>query len=169
MTIMTVLALGLGACQTTQDAARNVRVAWVGQPVDAFFVENGPPVSSYARRDGGAIFTWRGGEASYVVPAQVQRSPGSAQPLASTSRTETRVSNPSLGTQVTRSTTTSFSFGVPQPSATQVIRPARRVELVCEAQIAVDDEGIIESVRISRDTQGEFLSFSRCADVFGSG
>ncbi|WP_349370920.1 hypothetical protein [Salinarimonas sp.] len=161
------LAVTLSACQTTQQAAERVQGKWIGQPVDAFFVENGPPVSSYALADGGLIYTWRGGEASFVRPAQVRTTPlAPSQPLMSRSRTTTTTSAPEPGTTVTRTTTTSASFGFTPPAVTTVVRPAERVNLVCEAQITADAEGVIRAVRISRDTQGAFLSLSRCADIF---
>jgi len=49
-----------------------------------------------------------------------------------------------------------------------MVRPPQQVHLVCEAQITADDQGIIQSVRISRDTEGAVFSLSRCGDIFGN-
>ncbi len=162
-----IATAGLSACQTTQEVAQEMRGKWIGQPVDAFFVMNGPPVAEYALSGGGTIYTWRGGEDSFTRPAQIRTTTVGGQSIGS-SQTRSRTTNPSPGTTVTRSTTTSASFGLPAITQDVMVRPAERVELVCEAQLAVDSAGIIEQVRISRDTEGRGFSFSRCAEVFGS-
>mgnify|MGYP005849596035 CR=1 FL=1 len=167
----TIAALALGAlalagCQTTEDAAVGLQSRWIGQPVDRFFVENGPPLSSFQLGDGSTIYTWRGGEMSYVQPAQVISTPvGPSQPLTSTTSTRTTTSRPAPGTTVTRTTTTSSSFGL-TPTVTTVVQPARTVTLLCEAQITANPDGTITNVRISRDTEGDGFSLSRCADLF---
>ncbi|MBB4038780.1 hypothetical protein GGR34_000409 [Microvirga flocculans] len=169
-TVVAVLAAGLvlAGCKTTEQAATAVRAKWIGQPVDRFFMENGPPVSSYALDSGGIIYTWRGGEMSYVRPAQYQTRPAfGASPMRTTERTTVMTAHPSPGVTVTRSRTTSSSFGFSAPSVTTMVQPAQQVNLVCEAQITADDKGRIVAVRISRDTEGAALSFSRCADIFG--
>ena len=48
-----------------------------------------------------------------------------------------------------------------------MVAPPRDETLNCEAQITVDRKGTIQTIRISGDTDGEGLSMSRCADVFG--
>lgn len=160
-------ALALGACKTTEEAARNVRGKWIGQRADAFFIENGPPVSSFELDGGGTIYTWRGGETSYVRPARVTTQPAFGSNNFSTrSRTTSATFETGPGSTVTRSRTTTTSFGY-SPQAV-LVQPAERVELVCEAQIATDTNGIITSVRINRDTEGAFLSLSRCADLFAT-
>lgn len=161
-------AVMLAGCKTTEEAAQAVRAKWIGQSIDRFFVENGPPVSSYALEGGGTIYTWRGGETSYVRPAQYQTQPAfGASPIRATEKTTTVTASPSPGVTVTRSTTTSSSFGYTPPSVTTMVRPAERVNLFCEAQITADEQGTIMAVRINRDTQGAALSFSRCAEIFG--
>lgn len=161
-------ALVLAGCKTTEEAAQAVRAKWTGQPIDRFFVENGPPVSSYALESGGMIYTWRGGETSYVKPAQYQTQPAfGASPMRTTEKTTTFTSNPAPGVTVTRSSTTSSSFGYTPPSVTTMVRPAERVNLFCEAQITADEQGMIMAVRINRDTQGAAFSLSRCAEIFG--
>lgn len=138
--ILTVALAGLAlaGCQTTEEAARNIQNRWLGQPADSFFVANGPPVSSFSRDNGGQIYTWRGGEHTSVTPAQMR---------------------------------TTIQQGKPAPfqrsSVISTYQPAQRHDYVCEAQIAVDPAGVIESVRISRDTDGVGFSLSRCAEVFG--
>lgn len=165
--VIGALALGLSGCQTTQEVAQEMRSKWIGQPVDEFFVMHGPPVSDYGLSGGGTIYTWRGGEADYTRPAQIRSTTVGGQTIGS-SQTRSRTTHPAPGTTVTRSTTTSASIGLPALTQDIMVRPAERIHLVCEAQISVDDEGIIEQVRISRDTEGRGFSFSRCAEVFGS-
>jgi hypothetical protein len=157
------VAVLLAGCKTTQEAAVAVQGKWVGQPVDRFFIANGPPVSEFPLDSGGTIYTWRGGDASYTRPAQIQ-TVRPATPLVANTVTRTSTYNPAPGTTVTRSSTT--SFGISAPAATTVVRPAQRVEIVCEAQITADREGKIVAVRISRDTQGAAFSLSRCAELF---
>ncbi len=165
--LVAVAAVGLSACQTTQEVAQEIRGEWIGQPVDSFFVMHGPPVSEYALSSGGTIYTWRGGEDSFTRPAQIRSTTVGGQRIGS-SHTRSRTTHPGPGRTVTRSTTTSTSFGFPGITQDVIVRPAERVELVCEAQLSVDRQGIIEQVRISRDTEGRGFSFSRCAEVFGS-
>lgn len=160
--------LALAGCKTTEEAAQAVRARWIGQPVDRFFIENGLPASSYVLDSGGTIYTWRGGETSYVRPAQYQTQPAfGASPMRTTEKTTTFSSSPSPGVTLTRSTTTSSSFGYTPPSVTTMVRPAERVNLFCEAQITADEQGTIMAVRINRDTQGAAFSLSRCAEIFG--
>lgn len=160
--------LALAACKTTEEAATAVRAKWIGQPIDRFFVENGPPVSSYALDTGGLIYSWRGGEMSYVKPAQYQTQSGfGAAPMKTSERTTTVTANPSPGVTVTRSSTTSSSFGFSAPSVTTMVRPAQQVHLICEAQITADKQGTIQAIRINRDTEGAAFSLSRCAEIFG--
>jgi hypothetical protein len=143
--------LVLAGCQTTEQASRTVQDKWIGRPADTFFVENGPPVSSFARDTGGHIYSWRGGETSSVIPAQVQVQQGSNQ--SQWSRTTT--GGNTVSTTSSSSTPTTVTY-----------RPERRFDYVCEAQITTNGAGIIEAVRISRDTDGVGLSFSRCSEVF---
>ena len=58
----------LTGCTTTKQAAEVLHSSWEGQPVDAFFVKYGPPVSQYTMADGGKIFTWIGGRADVSLP-----------------------------------------------------------------------------------------------------
>ncbi|MGO4571515.1 hypothetical protein [Microvirga sp. 2TAF3] len=163
------VALAVAGCKTTEEAASAVRAKWIGQPIDNFFVENGPPISSYTLDSGGMIYTWRGGETSFVRPAQYQTNSNfGSRPLSSTSKTTTVTANPSPGVTVTRSSTTNSSFGFSAAPTTTMVRPAQHVSLFCEAQITADDQGTIIAVRINRDTEGAAFSLSRCAEIFGS-
>ena len=45
-------------------------------------------------------------------------------------------------------------------------QPPRQLNYFCEMQIAANDQNVIESIRISRDTAGTRFSFSRCGEVF---
>lgn len=139
--MLTVVALA--GCQTSQEAARNMQNRWIGMPADSFFVENGPPVSTFQRDNGGEIYTWRGGEKTSVTPAQF--------------RSTVQPAKPSIHDR---------GYTAPRPTVVTTYQPERRYDYVCEAQIVADAQGIIEAVRISRDTDGVGLSFSRCAELF---
>lgn len=131
--ILAVLAtLGLAACQTTQDAAIGLEARYLGQPVDRFFIENGPPIARFQLQDGSTLYTWRGGETSYTRPGQVttQPAPGTAS------------------------------------GVTTIVQPPTIVNLLCEVQITANPGGAITDMRVSRDTEGSGLSFSRCAELF---
>ncbi|MBZ6077870.1 hypothetical protein [Microvirga puerhi] len=158
----------LVGCKTTEEAAQSVRAKWIGQPVDQFFIENGPPVSSFPLESGGTIYTWRGGEVNYVRPAQYETRPAfGASPLKVSERTTTVTTQPSPGVTVTQTRTTNSSFGYSGPQVTTLVRPAQNVHLACEAQITADQDGTIISARINKDSEGAGFSFSRCAEVFG--
>jgi hypothetical protein len=161
-------ALALAGCKTTEEAAQSARAKWIGESVDRFFVENGPPVSSYALDSGGTIYTWRGGEMDYVRPAQYSTQPGFSSPMRVSQKVTTVTAHRAPGVTVSRSSTTSSSFGFSSPPVTTMVRPPQQVHLVCEAQITADDQGIIQAVRINRDTEGAAFTFSRCAEIFGS-
>ncbi|HZH50341.1 MAG TPA: hypothetical protein VEZ16_00525 [Microvirga sp.] len=160
-------ALTLAGCKTTEEAARSVRAKWIGEPIDRFFVENGPPVSSYALESGGTIYTWRGGEMDYVRPAQYSTQPGFSAPMRISQKTTSVTAHPAPGVTVTRTKTTSSSFGLSAPPVTTMVRPPQHVHLECEAQITADEQGIIQAIRIARDTEGAGFSLSRCGEVFG--
>ncbi len=134
-----VLVAGLLAgCKTTEEAARSMRSDWVGRSTDSFFSAYGPPETSFDLDSGGRVFTWRGGEATSYQPGRYQTN---------------QVSHLSATGQIQRSTVTTY-------------QPPRRQDFVCEAQITADARGIIENIRISRDTDGRGLSLSRCAELF---
>ncbi len=174
-----LLGLGLvmvtmAGCATTQEANKAIQSRWIGQPSDAFFAAYGPPLRSFPLNNGGAVYSWRGGETTRVVPAQYQTvQPADAQPLApnplaQNTRTTTTVINPNPNTTVTKTTTTSMSIGMPSGQPQQVmVRPERVENLLCEAQITVDAGGTITNIQTSRDTTGAGFSLSRCAEVFG--
>lgn len=101
--------------------------------------------------------------------------PASTQPVwgRQVVRTETKVETPQPG--VTRTTTVTKSSGAsigwtPPASASsqgQLLSPARTEQLYCELQLTADQENIIRSIRISKDTAGAGFSLSRCAEVMG--
>ena len=136
--LVVAIAAALAGCQTTEKAAQTLKSEWIGQSADSFFVQNGPPVTGFPRDNGGQIYTWRGGEATSVRPGSFQ------------TRT---VPTQTLDGRRTTTTTTTY-------------QPPRQFNYVCEAQIVADPQGIIESIRISRDSDGMGLSFSRCAELF---
>lgn len=131
-------ALALTACQSSQEAVRLVQSEWVGQRADAFFVANGPPRDSFPRDGGGMIYTWRGGDATITRPGQLQA----------------------------RQTVGPAYDGRPLRGAIVNDQPPQQLNYFCEMQIAADNQDIIESIRISRDTAGTGFSFSRCSELF---
>lgn len=144
------VALLLSGCVTTADVTTSMQDRWTGQPVDAFFRSYGPPASSYKLGDGGQIFTWRGGTKVRHVPADyaiIHRDPFFDM------RPGFYRDHP-------------FYDGFDDPQMVMVA-PPRDETLNCEAQITVSRKRTIQSIRISSDTDGEGLSMSRCADVFG--
>jgi hypothetical protein len=164
-----ILMLAVAGCTTTEEANKAIKSQWIGQTSDAFFSQYGPPIRSFPLNDGGAVYTWRGGDTTRVIPAQYRTvTPGApADPLASSTRTTTTVSSPDPRTTVTETRTTSMRVGVtPQPQQI-LVQPERVEALFCEAQISVDVTGVITNIQASRDTDGAGLSLSRCAEVFG--
>jgi hypothetical protein len=67
----------------------------------------------------------------------------------------------------TRSSTVGTSVALPA-AAPVVVTPARRIEILCEAQIAVDTAGKITGFKITRDTRATGFALTRCAEVFDS-
>ncbi|WP_165224618.1 hypothetical protein [Affinirhizobium pseudoryzae] len=88
-------------------------------------------------------------------------------------RTETKVENPQPGvtrtTTVTKSSGASIGWNLPTSPASQgqLLSPARTEQLSCELQLTADQQNIIRSIRISKDTAGAGFSLSRCAEVMG--
>ncbi len=163
---LAVLALTTG-CVTTQEAERSMASRFIGQPSDAFFGAYGAPQSSFPLHNGNTLYTWRGGQTVYHLPAQYQtiNPPGAGQGSTST-KTTTHVSHPAPGQTVTETKTKSFSSGISIPQQVMV-SPPRDVSLFCEAQITVNPQGTITALRVTQDTDGAGLSLSRCAEVFG--
>ena len=164
---ITLGALALSACTTTEEANVAMQSRWIGQPADSFFTYYGPPVSSFPLNDGGEIFTWAGGETTRYIPAQYATP---AQPknddFGKVTKTRTETHQTADGRTITK--TTSSSFGLTQPApAAQLISPARTEQLYCKLQITVSPDRIIKMLRATNDTDGEGLSFSRCAEVLG--
>jgi hypothetical protein len=62
------LAVALGACQSTQEATKNLQSNWIGQSSDAFFIKHGAPIGDFALADGGKIYTWDGARTSVYIP-----------------------------------------------------------------------------------------------------
>ena len=65
--IVLPLLLAAAGCQTSAEAVSTVNAAWVGRPADDFFSRYGAPYASFPRQDGGAIYSWRGGEQTLAV------------------------------------------------------------------------------------------------------
>lgn len=88
-------------------------------------------------------------------------------------RTETKVENPQPGvtrtTTVTKSSGASIGWNPPAVSGSQgqLLSPARTEQLYCELQLTADQQNVIQSIRISKDTAGAGFSLSRCAEVMG--
>lgn len=166
-----LLAPGLAACTTTEEANKAIKSRFIGQSSDVFFSQYGAPLSEFQLNNGGTVYRWRGGETSRTLPAEYRTLAPASDPMAgkTTSKTTTTVSQPNSSTTVTetRTTSSSVSFGGAAGPQQVLVRPARVEHLFCEAQVTVDADGIITNVEATRDTDGEGFSLSRCAEVFG--
>lgn len=143
-----------GGCTTTEEANVAMRTDWVGRSSDDFFSAYGPPYQRYDRRDGGTIYSWRGGETERFVPAQFSTVGEGREQKSTTVVTDAR------GRSVIETSTRTQE---PQRIMTA---PPRSESLYCEAQITADADGIIRSIGATGDTDGEGLSFSRCGELF---
>ncbi len=162
LTMMAAALVALSGCTTTEEANTAIQSRWIGQPADAFFTRYGPPVNDFPTRDGGTIYTWRGGEKTNYIPAQYATPDNDDDDFARTkTRTVTRTSDDG-DEQVATTTRTSIGFSDNTP---RMISPARTEELFCEVQISAGTDDRITSIRASNDTTGEGLSLSRCAEV----
>lgn len=132
-------AVTIAGCKTTQEAAKAANQGWVGQPADTFFMQFGPPESSYDMDGGGRIYSWRGGDATSYRPG---------------------------GFQTQRTVAPSFAGAPPRVVTTTTYRPPVRRDYYCVAQITADAQGVIRNIRISQDTDGWGFSLSRCAELF---
>jgi len=59
--------LTLAACTTTQQAHDALQTRWLGRSADAFFVQYGPPASSFPLADGRLVYEWTGGRRNYAL------------------------------------------------------------------------------------------------------
>lgn len=190
--IVLPLLLAAAGCQTSAEAVSTVNAAWVGRPADDFFSRYGAPYASFPRQDGGAIYSWRGGEQTLAVntaprPPAFPPSPFGTAPAVQPASaplfgdTKSRTTSNSWvradGTKVTetRSRTTSASVNVDTTKligsllgaaagASAAPKPATRT-IVCELSITADPQGVITALSVKRDTEGAFLSLSRCGDI----
>lgn len=137
----------LAACQTTQQVDQAVRNSWIGQPSEAFFSMHGMPVSKESLDASGTAYVWRGGTTGLMRPPS----------LAFGSAPSQRGSFPAMASRVSQIEAMQGFYSL----------PPQWVELTCEVELIADVYGNIRTLRISRDTEGEFFSFSRCAEVFG--
>lgn len=162
-------AVLLAACASTEEAQNSMSSQFVGQPSDSFFARHGAPYSSFKLNSGSTVYRWRGGETSVYVPAEYRTIAPAAAPGASTStsHTTTSVSHPDSHTTVTESSTTRYGVGVSSPTQVMVT-PAHTRKVFCEAQLTVDPSGTITAVQVMQDTTGAGMSFSRCAEIFGT-
>ncbi|ESR23185.1 hypothetical protein [Lutibaculum baratangense] len=154
--VAAILAGATAGCVTTEQANQAIQMQWTGQPSDAFFSAYGPPVSEYRLNDGGTLYTWRGGETQRNVP-----------PVYRQMTEEEKKRQPAQQTIINVNTYGSPNWTPPPPPGQVLVSPGRYEYLGCEAQIATDRQGIITSIRTSKDSDGEGLAFSRCAEVFG--
>lgn len=156
--IAAIAIAALSGCTTTEEAQQVIQSRWIGQPTDLFFTQYGPPLSSYQLGNGSVIHTWRGGDTTrYIAPTY--SSPTPAKATTTTVREEV-----APGRVVTRTTT----VGAYPPAQPQMISPPQYQELYCELQITETPDRRIASIRASRDTDGEGLSLSRCAEVLNA-
>ncbi|MBD0414621.1 hypothetical protein [Oryzicola mucosus] len=158
----------LSGCTTTADANKQMRSDYIGRQSDAFFARYGPPSSSYKLNGGGTVYSWRGGQTTVTVPAQYKTVDTPVyDPFGSTStRTSTTITRPDDNTTVTETRTSRTDIRTVQQQV--LVSPAREKSLFCEARITADEKGVVTDIAVSRDTDGEGLSLSRCAEVFGA-
>lgn len=158
------LAILLAGCGATPERAQQVLSArFIGTPVDHFFSKYGMPQQSRPTSDGGTMYSWRGGQVSIQHPAQVQPI---AAPMPGTERTHTTTHTKQTGPGTTVTESTSTSFGISLAPPVVAVQPATSEELVCEAQITANAQGIITAFHTTRDTRGGEMGRSRCAEVF---
>jgi hypothetical protein len=148
----------LAGCTTTEEANTVIQSRWIGQPAELFFTQYGPPISEFPMGSGNILYTWRGGDKTRYIPPQYS----TPEPVQTTTRTVTR--EPKPGVTVTKTTTIGGGYA-PEP---QMISPPRYEELFCELQITADPSDRIVAIRATNDTDGEGLSFSRCAEVLNA-
>lgn len=170
--MMIFAAVAAAGCAGTQEAEKSMTTQFLGKPSDAFFAQYGAAQSSTKLNDGGTVYDWIGGRGTVNVPPVYRTAapPMMAMPAMGGTEThsKTTVSNPSPGTTVTTTKSTSVGFSVGVPTAMQVmVTPAQTVEVFCEAQITTNAQGIITHIHASNDTRGMGMSVSRCAEVFG--
>lgn len=55
---MIVGALALASCTTTEQANQAMADRYMGMPVDSFFLQYGPPATSYTLNDGRKMYLW---------------------------------------------------------------------------------------------------------------
>lgn len=156
--VAVLAAAVLSGCTTTEEANTVIQSRWIGQPAEVFFTQYGPPISEFPMASGNILYTWRGGDKTRYIPPQYS----TPTPAQTTTRTVTRETKP--GVTVTK-TTTLGGFPTAQP---QMISPPRYEELFCELQLTADPSDRIVAIRASNDTDGEGLSFSRCAEVLNA-
>lgn len=164
--------LAAAGCAGTQEAEKTMATQYLGKPGDTFFARYGAAQSTTRLSDGGTVYDWVGGRGTVNVPPVYRTAapPMMAMPAMGGIEThsKTTVSNPSPGTTVTTTRSTSVGFSVGVPTAMQVmVTPAQTVEVFCEAQITTNAQGIITHIHASNDTRGMGLSLSRCAEIFG--
>jgi hypothetical protein len=147
--------LALAGCTTTEEAQQVIQSRWVGQPIDAFFTQYGPPISEYPLPNGTVIYTWRGGDKTRYIPPTYTMS----EPARTVVRTETRQTGSGQTVTETRVIARDPGWGP------EMISPPQYQELFCELQITAGKWRTIMTIRASNDTDGEGLSLSRCAEV----
>ncbi|UJW74342.1 hypothetical protein [Rhizobium sp. SL42] len=153
----TVLAafMALAGCTTTEEAQQVIQSRWIGQPIDSFFIQYGPPISQYPLASGTIIYTWRGGDRTRYIPPTYTM----PEPARTVVRTETRQTGSGQTVTQTRVIARDPGWGP------EMISPPQYQQLFCELQITADKSNNIMTIRASNDTDGEGLSLSRCAEV----
>lgn len=154
-------------CTTTEEAQQVIQSRWVGQPIELFFTQYGPPYSQFPMQSGSVIYTWRGGDATRYIPATYTTPTQPDDPVIGRTTTTTKTTETKKGEKVTKTTTTSVSIAAPAPQP-QMISPPRYEKLFCELQITADTTQHIVAIRATNDTDGEGMSFSRCAEVLNA-
>jgi len=68
LTAAAILAITVGACQTTEDADVALKTRYVGQDADQFFIENGPASAAQKLGSGSTLYVWSSGRRNVEMP-----------------------------------------------------------------------------------------------------
>ncbi|MBO3761091.1 DUF612 domain-containing protein [Ciceribacter sp. L1K22] len=173
--IVAIAGAILAGCTTTEEAQQVIQSRWIGQPVEVFFTQYGPPYAEYPMASGATIYSWRGGDTTrYIAPTYATPAESEQVIKKTTTKTTTETGKKNKkdkdkkkkkDKKVTETTTTTTVVVPQQP---QMISPPRYEDLFCELQITADTSSRIIAIRATNDTDGEGLSFSRCAEVLNA-
>jgi hypothetical protein len=61
--------LALAGCATTEQANEVIQSRYMGQPVDRFFLDRGPPIAEHRLNDGRMMYLWTSGTEPGLLPS----------------------------------------------------------------------------------------------------